>query len=280
MTRADARKTARQQLRGAGVDNAAAECDWLLCKALACSHTELLLSLADAVPSEACAALDGYIQRRCAGEPVQYILQEWDFCGLSFDVGAGVLIPRPETEILAETACKIAARMTHPLVVDLCAGTGCIGLTVAARVPQARVVLVEKSAAALTFLRTNAQRLTHGNATLLQGDILADSFPQIPHIDLLLSNPPYIPTGELPTLQREVQREPKLALDGGDDGLLFYRVLAEMWASRVLQDGQVLLELGDEQYPPVAALFAAQGYAVEGLADHAGQTRFLRGVRG
>jgi len=217
--------------------------------------------------------------RRINGEPVQYILGQWDFCGLPFYVGDGVLIPRPETEILARRAIEIAREIQTPVVVDLCAGTGCIGLTVAKNIPNAKVYLVEKSPEAFTYLKRNQESLNTQNAILIQGDILTDAFSQIPKCNLILSNPPYIPKNELPALQREVQREPAMALEGGIDGLLFYRAIAEKWAKHVKPGGVILLELGDGQYKDVSPMFLTQGFNVKAIPDDAGHLRVLEALQ-
>jgi release factor glutamine methyltransferase len=245
----------------------------LLCRALGCTQTELLLSAK--ADSRAQSRFTELIDRRAAGEPVQYLLGEWEFCGLPFFVGEGVLIPRPETEILAEYAVTLLKGQAQPVAVDLCAGTGCIGLTIACRVPSAHVYLVEKSPAAFAYLERNRNRPGMVNTTLLQGDILTDALPEIPQCDVLCVNPPYIPADEMPTLQREVLREPAMALDGGADGLDFYRAIAKRWAPRVKPGGVILPELGDGQYDAVRRIFADIGCAVSAIPDNAGHLRVL-----
>ncbi|MCL2446077.1 MAG: peptide chain release factor N(5)-glutamine methyltransferase [Oscillospiraceae bacterium] len=191
------------------------------------------------------------VARRAAGEPLQYILGSWEFYGLPFAVGLGVLIPRPETEMLVELAlrnaqCMLNAELT---IVDLCAGSGCIGLSIAHHLPHAQVHLVELSDAALPYLKQNAAR--YPNATVHHDDIF-NYASSIAHCALVVSNPPYIATHELASLQAEVQHEPAMALDGGADGLDFYRKLAEIWLPRC---DVLAVECGDGQAEDIVQLF-------------------------
>jgi release factor glutamine methyltransferase len=268
------RRRAALFLGAAGIENAAAECDWLLCAALERSQTQMLLT--QSVTAREQERFNELLSRRAAGEPVQYLLGEWEFCGLPYYVGEGVLIPRPETELLAQEAVRLAAKKQSPVVLDLCAGTGCIGLTIAKRLPEARVFLVEKSPQALEYLLRNRLRLGAENAVVIHGDVLTgEGLELLPAADLLCANPPYIPTGELESLQREVKAEPPLALDGGEDGLLFYRAIAELAAKMPKPPPALLLELGDGQYGAAAPLFGQLGYAVGVIEDDGGHKRVL-----
>ncbi|MDR1410088.1 MAG: peptide chain release factor N(5)-glutamine methyltransferase [Oscillospiraceae bacterium] len=280
------RRWGKELLCKAEVENAVAECDWLLCHALGCTTTEMLLM--ETAASDSNARFTELINRRAAGEPVQYLLGKWDFYGLTFDVGEGVLIPRPETELLAQRAVEIASEIPTPVIVDLCAGTGCIGLTIARQVPQSQVWLVEKSSEAFAYLQQNAARFAATNTTLLQGDILTHDFCGIPPCDIICANPPYIPASKLLTLQREVRCEPAMALNGGADGLDFYRAIAASWTGgqRLRADTQrnrtpikpgstILLELGDGQYEAVAHMFKEKGFEVSAISDNAGHLRVL-----
>jgi len=207
------------------------------------------------------------VDRRMSGEPLQYILGEWEFYGLRFAVGPGVLIPRPETEMLVEIALEymrdipgglLAGGDTTegrptPTVVDLCAGSGCVGLSVAHHCPDTRAYLIELSEEAMPYLRQNAER--YQNAEVVQADVLNCELC-IVNCALILANPPYVCTGEFDTLSEEVRREPRMALDGGADGLVFYRSLAEKWLSRLAPGGLLACECGEGQAQSVAAMFA------------------------
>ena len=209
------------------------------------------------------AAYFALVRRRAVGEPLQYLLCRWEFFGLDFAVGPGVLIPRPETELLVEIALKHLRQYDSPTVLDLCAGTGCIGLSVAHHCPGAQIYLLELSSEAMPYLKQNAAK--YPNATVIQANILQNSEFRIPNSELILSNPPYIPAGELSGLSKEVQAEPAMALDGGEDGLLFYRALAALWLPMLAPGGMLAMECGEGQAEDVAALFP--GCACEILRD-------------
>ncbi len=220
--------------------------------------------------------LDNALDQRVAGRPLQYILGEWEFLTLRLKVGEGVLIPRPDTELLCETAARRLAGSASPKVLDLCAGTGCVGLGVASLVPGAQVTEVELSEEALPYLRENTARYPQYAVTIRQGDILTDYAAFDGPYDAILSNPPYIPTGDLAGLQREVQYEPNMALDGAEDGLAFYRTIAEHWCEKLTPNGFCAVEVGVGQAADVAALFVAKGLEnTEVLTDLGGVQRVV-----
>ncbi len=205
-------------------------------------------------------ALTEALEQRAEGRPLQYILGQWEFLTLTLRVGEGVLIPRPDTELLCEAAAERLKGKSAPQVLDLCAGSGCVGLGVAS-LTGASVTEVELSEEALAYLRENVGRYPALDVTVRQGNVLTDYGAFDGGYDAILSNPPYIPTADLAGLQREVQREPKLALDGSADGLLFYRAIAEHWCEKLAPDGFCAVEVGVGQATDVAALFAAAGLA-------------------
>ena len=222
------------------------------------------------------AALVTALDQRAAGRPLQYILGEWEFLTLTLKVGEGVLIPRPDTELLCEVAAENLRGKTAPRVLDLCAGSGCVGLGVASLHPDAVVTEVELSDAALPYLRQNVTRYPDYAVTVRQADVLTDCAAFDGPYDAILSNPPYIPTADLPSLQKEVQQEPKMALDGDADGLKFYRMIAEHWCEKLSVDGFVAVEVGIGQAEGVAALFAACGLEnTEIVPDLAGIPRVV-----
>lgn len=203
--------------------------------------------------------LDNALVQRAAGRPLQYILGQWDFLTLTLGVGEGVLIPRPDTELLCEVAAQHLRGKSAPRVLDLCAGSGCVGLGVASLHPDAVVTEVELSDAALGYLKQNVSRYPQYAVTVRQADVLTDYAAFDGSYDAILSNPPYIPTAHLPTLQREVRHEPQMALDGDGDGLKFYRTIVEHWCEKLSPDGFCAVEVGVGQAEDVAALFVAQG---------------------
>ncbi len=180
-----------------------------------------------------------------SGEPLQYVIGKWDFYESEFYVGEGVLIPRPETEELTELAVKTAEKYVSPVVIDLCSGSGCIGISIALKNPNAQVYCVEKSDKALVYLVKNKENLRVDNVKIVKGDI-SDNI-DVPNADIIVSNPPYIKSDDIKSLQKEVLFEPVMALDGGSDGLDFYRVINDKWANKLKENGTLLLEIGEEQ---------------------------------
>jgi release factor glutamine methyltransferase len=207
------------------------------------------------------------IVRRGERQPLQHLVGSTGFCGLDFTVTRDVLIPRPETELLAEEATAfLRARpvSTPPSVLDFGTGSGCVAITVAVGASGADIHALDISEAALAVARANAER--HGVLARIvfhHGDGLG-ALPKDLLFDLILSNPPYIPTGELAGLQPEVRdHDPRTALDGGEDGLRFYRQLAGEGAARLRPAGALIVELGYGQTGSVAGVLTGQGWRVE-----------------
>lgn len=214
--------------------------------------------------------LDAALQRRLKGEPLQYILGTAPFMGMTFEVSPGVLIPRQDTETLAEALVVALSGHREARLLDLCCGSGIIGLSVKTLCPQVQVTLTDVSREALETTRQNARRL-NVEVEIRSGDLFQAVEKE--RFDLIACNPPYIPTGELQGLQTEVQWEPKLALDGGEDGLDFYRRIAAGAGEHLLPGGTVYLEVGAGQAPQVRAMMEAALPATE-----SGVLRDLNGI--
>lgn len=207
------------------------------------------------------------------GEPLQYVIGKWDFYESEFFVGEGVLIPRPETEELTELVINKAKTLDEPIIFDLCAGSGCIGISVVKAVPKATVYCIEKSADAMFYLLKNAAGAE--NVKVISGDVFFP--PALPKADIIVSNPPYIKTSDISELQSEVLKEPQMALDGGADGLDFYRAISEKWKSYLLPNGSLFFEIGEEQGDDVSAILSEHGYNnVETIKDMYGKDRIVR----
>jgi len=256
-------REAAAALKTAGVENAAAEARWLAERFFCCSAQQLAADFLVGKPAEFLKA----VQKRAAGEPLQYILGTQDFMGMELKVGKGVLIPRPETELLVRVGAKSVP--DAKTVWDLCAGSGCVGLGLHMLIPGAQVFFVEKYAAALRVLRKNAQGCE--NCVIYRADILSSRLTKLPDPDLILCNPPYIPRDDIPNLQREVLREPITALDGGEDGLKFYRALARLAENRLKNGGVLCAELGIGQGKAVKDIFP--GRSLHLYQDDAGIER-------
>ncbi len=211
-----------------------------------------------------------------SGEPLQYVIGRWDFYESEFHVGRGVLIPRPETEELTELVLDNAKRLCSPVVFDLCSGSGCIGISIAKALPSSTVYCVEKSEEALQYLLKNAESIS--NVKVVNSDI---NYPSdIKNADIIVSNPPYIKSSDLSTLQSEVQFEPSMALDGGADGLDFYRIIAEKWNSNLKENGMLFLEIGEDQGEAVYEILEKQGFKeIEVIKDMYGNNRMVKSVK-
>lgn len=211
-----------------------------------------------------------------SGEPLQYVIGRWDFYESEFHVGRGVLIPRPETEELTELVLDNAKRLCSPVVFDLCSGSGCIGISIAKALPSSTVYCVEKSEEALQYLLKNAESIS--NVKVVNSDI---NYPSdIKNADIIVSNPPYIKSSDLSVLQSEVQYEPPMALDGGADGLDFYRSIAEKWNSNLKENGMLFLEIGEDQGEAVYEILEKQGFKeIEVIKDMYGNNRMVKSVK-
>ncbi len=236
------------------------------------NKTGLLMNSGTEVDEVKLIHFDDCVKRRCAHEPLQYIIGMWDFYKYSFKVGEGVLIPRPETEILVDFAVDKINKNGYKVVFDLCCGSGCIGLSVAKMCPGVKVYSLDISDIALSYTRQNKELLIADNVTVMKADILdRTSFIGLPRPDIILSNPPYIRTEEIKTLQNEVQFEPSLALDGGDDGLVFYRALSEIWYPLINRGGYLAMECGEEQAEEIMTIFsekAEKGKVIKDIQGH------------
>ena len=262
---------AASQLAASGCPDPRIDARWMAEDTLGMSRTELKFESDRAVPPEALERLTAMLARRCAGEPVQYILGSADFMGLKFEVSPGVLIPRQDTETLVEAALiALQGAGERPDVLDLCTGSGCIGLSLASLAPHARVTLSDASREALEIAKRNMHALGV-KADLRHGDLFAAVGRA--RFDLIVSNPPYIPRGDLAELQKEVQYEPRMALDGGPDGLDFYRRIAADAEKHLNPGGSIYLEVGIGEAPAVLALLKASLPCVE-----AGTIRDLNGI--
>lgn len=214
---------------------------------------------------DVCARMMSYVSRRLQGEPLAYILEEWDFYGMRLYVNRDVLIPRDDTCAVTDLAIKKALFLDQdPRILDLCTGSGCIGLAVARKVKDARLTLADVSREALSVAKKNVtlQHLT-GRAACVQLDVLQPAPAFLGTFHMIVSNPPYITTGELAGLERDVRDfEPRLALDGGPDGLRFYRAILDNFSGALQPEGFLCLEIGAGQCGAVQRLLEAHGYSI------------------
>lgn len=220
--------------------------------------------------------------RRADREPLQYLCGSWPFLDFELAVGPGVLCPRADTEVVAEAAAGLLAGVQKPKVLDLCAGTGCLGLGVKRFCPDAVVTSLEKSPEAFRYLEQNAKNALHRPAaTPVQGDLFTywETLPE-GELDLIVSNPPYLTAAEMQQLQPEVAREPAMALEAGADGLVFYRAIAEHYQKALRPGGALALEIGWQQREAVTALLAENGWVeIACKKDYGGNNRCITARR-
>ena len=212
-----------------------------------------------------CAAMESAVQRVLDGEPLAYVLGEWTFYGLNLYVDKNVLIPRDDTCAVAQLAIKRGLFLEQdPRVLDLCTGSGCIGLAIASRVKDARVTLADVSREALAVAKKNITRhKLSARVSCVQVDALQPASSFLGKFDMIVSNPPYIPTGEMAELDSSVKDyEPHLALDGGRDGLDFYRAIVKNFTSALKPGGFLCLEFGMGQGDDVCEILVKNGYTV------------------
>ncbi|WP_409969782.1 peptide chain release factor N(5)-glutamine methyltransferase [Bengtsoniella intestinalis] len=252
----------RRALRLAGAPSPDLEARELVCFATGKTKEELLsvggLYISNDLEHRARALLERHLN----GEPVAYLIGEWEFYGLPLDITPDVLIPRPDTEVLVDKAIAFCNEKNPCRILDLCAGSGCVGLALASQLPHARVILGELSEGALKVCRQNTRRngLTSQVSTL-QVDALVKPASTLGTFDCLVSNPPYIPSADVVTLDTSVKDfEPLMALDGGDDGLDFYRYIAKEWKSILKPNGGLYFEVGIDQAEAVMGIMADQGF--------------------
>ncbi|RKH44862.1 peptide chain release factor N(5)-glutamine methyltransferase [Corallococcus sicarius] len=233
----------------------------LLAHVLKTGRVRLYVDLDRPLAKEELTAFRALIERRLAGEPTNYLTGTKEFYNRPFKVDARVLIPRPETELLVEAILHAVPKDAPGRVLDVCTGSGCIAISVAAERPQATVFATDLSPDACALAKENAQALGVGDrVTVLQGDLFSP-LPPDARFQVVVSNPPYIDSGDIAGLSPEVRREPRLALDGGPDGLTALRRVIQ-GARKVLEPGGLLaLEMGETQGSAVLELLRAAGYA-------------------
>ena len=252
----------RQQIRKAGIEAATLEARGLVCFGTGQSREDLARDGGLYASPELESQVRSLVDRHLAGEPVAYLIGEWEFYGLPLDISRDVLIPRPDTEVLAGQAIEYIQTLGECRVLDLCAGSGCIGLAVASQAPQARVVLGEYSDAALKICRQNIRRngLT-GRVVPMQADAREKPERALGEFQCIVSNPPYIPRADLEPLDASVKDyEPHLALDGGEDGLDFYQTISGKWKEALAPGGRLYFEVGIGQADTVLRIMRAQGF--------------------
>ncbi len=272
----------RARLKKAGVESAQLEAREIICFAADKNREHFYRDMSLYVSGDLEHRVEELVQRRLAGEPVAYIIGEWEFYGLSLDISRDVLIPRLDTELLAEQGILKARESGEGArVLDLCAGSGCVGLAVAANAPECRVVLAELSEGALRVCKQNVRRNElNARVTCLSVDALEAPNSSLWDFDVIVCNPPYIPTGDIDGLDTSVKDyEPRLALDGGADGLDYYHAIAAKWKSALRLGGTLIFEVGMGQASAVEDILDKNGYEdIKVLPDTQNILRVVEGT--
>jgi release factor glutamine methyltransferase len=269
-TIAEALKEAGERLRAAFVPNDLLDAQTLLAEALGKERTYLIVNFNQRLSEGILSAFRAMVERRAAGEPLQYITGRQEFFGLDFEVTPDVLIPRPETELIVEETIRIVQqeRVACPVIVDVGAGSGCIAVALARELSDARLIAIDVSEAALRVARRNAARhRLRDRVDFIASDLL-DAFVDEDFADFIISNPPYVSEKEMPSLQREVRDwEPSLALTDSNDGLSFYRRLLKDAPSRLKPGGRLICEMGYTQSEKISTMIDRQVWGDARLLD-------------
>jgi len=267
MNASELNATIFRKLKQAEIADARLEARLLTAHVVGIDPTKLSPVSTVAVSSDMVAAAESLMQRRITGEPLQYLLGIWEFMGLPFYVEEGVLIPRADTEILCESALRLISERGYQTVLDLCCGSGCIGITLA-KLSDVSVVLADISTECLAMSQKNAE-LNQVAVSTIHTDLFSALKDQ--KFDLICCNPPYLTATDMENLQTEVRHEPSLALYGGVDGLAFYRRIAAEYRSVLNPQGALLLEIGSSQAESVGAMFGTETV----WKDYAGHPRVV-----
>src|SRR6185369_1851828 len=260
---ADAIREATQVLNSAGVPEARREAGSLLSFVLGKDRTFLISHADDAIDEDSLRGFQEFVERRAAGEPLQYITGVQDFYGREFRVTPDVLIPRPETELLVEAALQIVGQ-TAPFICDVGTGSGCIAVTLLCELVNARALAIDKSPTALEIAKLNAEDYSVADRTLF---VVSDCFNSLDsrdyEFDLIVSNPPYVAESALEGLQREVRdHEPLIALSPGGDGLSVIRRLIDEGSTFIKPNGHLLMEIGFDQGEAVESLIRKSAWSL------------------
>ena len=271
MTYFQLKKYIASSLEPAAGEYAAYEAEKIVCHLYGLDRLALSLALREEAPDKKEEA-ENIIARRKSGEPLAYILGNADFFGLNLYVSEACLTPRADTEVIVEKALDFLGEK-RASVLDICTGSGCIALAIAAN-SNASVLGVDISANALEVAQKNAEKCgLAGKVRFEKRDALSEDFLAGEKYDLIVSNPPYIPTGDIAALSAEVHREPVLALDGGSDGLTFYRRFLEVLPSKLNEGGSIIFEIGYDQEAGLSVLCQKAALPFEIFRDYGGNVR-------
>ncbi len=271
----------KQQLKAGNVDNYIFESRCIAEHIFNKPYNKLILNPDMVVNSFEITKINEITEKRISGYPLQYILEKWEFYGLPFYVGEGVLIPRQDTEILVDCVLEHinSKSMQKPRIIDLCSGTGCIAIALKSNTISSEISAVEYSDEAFKYLERNIS-LNNVQINAYKNNVLDEIFSRtFSKLDIITSNPPYLTPNDMDNLQREVAYEPAMALAGGETGLLFYERITEIWKQCLCDKGTIFYEIGIGQEADVANILTQNNFHdIEFHKDYNGIIRVVKGV--
>lgn len=279
MTIFEAYEDTKKKLKAAGIEDNVFEARQIIKHITGLTAAEILTCYTKPLTLFQQNNLTALLRQREIRYPLQYILGEWDFYGRSYFVGPGVLVPRGDTEVVAEACLEFLKDKEKPTVLDLCAGSGCIGITLAKEIPDSSVILVEKYEEALRYTQKNALKNEAFNAAAMKGDIFEGAFSEGKY-DLVVSNPPYIPKEEMAITSPETAFEPETALLAGDGGMEFYKAIIKNYTKSLKEGGMLCFEVGVGKARAVADLLEEAGFgSIKLKKDLNGIDRGVSGIK-
>ncbi len=255
----------KKELEEAGIEDYVFEAKQIIKHITGMSNQEILLKYNKQLSLFEENNLTALIKQRKVRYPLQYIFGEWSFYGCNFSVGPGVLIPRADTETLIDKAKELLKDAKDPLILDLCAGSGCIGITLAKEIPSAKVTMVEKYNEAMRYAEKNITLNKTENAKVISGDVFEGTESDKKY-DLIVSNPPYIPENEMKICSPETKFEPETALIANDGGMEFYKAIVKNYKESLKENGIMMFEVGIGKANEVKEILKAEGFANIGSA--------------
>lgn len=259
MTIFEAYNSVKQKLQAAGIEDYVFEAKQIIKHITGLSATQILTQYNNKLSLFQENNLTALLRQREIRYPLQYIFGEWDFYGRPFYVGPGVLVPRADTETLIEAVLENLKEKEAPEILDLCAGSGCIGITLAKEKENSKVLMVEKFDEAIRYTKRNIERNSAFNAEVEKGDIFESAFSDRKY-DIIVSNPPYIPQTEMDEISPETKFEPETALLAEDEGMQFYKAITENYKNSLKENGVIVFEVGINQSERVAEILKTQGF--------------------
>lgn len=259
MTIFEAYNEVKKKLQAAGIEDYVFEAKQIIKHITGLSATQILTQYNNKLSLFQENNLTALLRQREIRYPLQYIFGEWDFYGRPFYVGPGVLVPRADTETLIEAALEFLKEKQNPEILDLCAGSGCIGITLAKEMESSNVLMVEKFDEAIRYAKRNIDRNSVSNAEIQKGDIFESAFSDR-KFDIIVSNPPYIPQNEMEEISPETKFEPETALLAEENGMQFYKAIINNYKDSLKEGGVIAFEVGINQSERVAKLLEAAGF--------------------